>query len=64
MPTRADLDRAEQAMRALLEEHDLQPPDEVVQRSDDVLFLWHEQKLAVVVEAPDSSDAPPPDVVA
>jgi hypothetical protein len=38
--------------RRLLEEEGFEPPDEVVHESDppELVFLWHEEKLAVVVE--------------
>lgn len=38
--------------RALLEEEGLEPPDEVLHETDpdELVFLWHEQKVAVVVE--------------
>src|SRR4051794_27817346 len=51
--------RAEKAFRTLLEESDLPPPDDV--SFDDpasVLFLWHERKLAVVIDL--AEPAPPP----
>ena len=39
-------------LRRLLEEEGFEPPDEVVRESDppELVFLWHEEKLAVVVE--------------
>jgi hypothetical protein len=51
MPPTSQHLAAEQAFRTLLEESDLPPPDDV--SFDDpasVLFLWHDRKLAVVIE--------------
>ena len=38
--------------RKLLEEGGLEPPDEVLHETDpdELVFLWHEEKVAVVVE--------------
>jgi hypothetical protein len=59
MPTHAQLERAEQRMRALLDDNGIAQPDEVEYWSASVVFFWHEPKLAVIVEA-----SPPLDEVA
>jgi hypothetical protein len=41
---------AEERLRRLLAENDLPMPDEVVHRPAEVVFLYHAQKLAVVLE--------------
>jgi hypothetical protein len=41
---------AERAMRELLPSAGLPPPDEVEYREASVVFLWHETKLAVVID--------------
>ena len=46
-PTNPD---AEQRLRQLLADNDLPMPDEVVHRPAEVVFLYHAQHLAVVVE--------------
>jgi hypothetical protein len=55
--------------RALLELEGMEPPDEVLHETDpeELVFLWHEEKVAVVVElwrdepkAPASSVPAPP----
>jgi len=44
-------DDAERAMRRLLREHDLPQPDEVLDHEDGgIVCLWHEPKVAVVVD--------------
>jgi hypothetical protein len=48
--------------RELLSSEGLAQPDEVEHRPDELVFVWHEQKLAVVVELND--DGTPRDVVA
>ena len=45
-------------MREIVSDADLPPPDEVEHRPDEVVFLWHETKLAVIVELGDLE--PPP----
>jgi prevent-host-death family protein len=42
--------QAEERLRRLLAENDLPMPDEVVHRPAEVVFLYHEQKLACVFE--------------
>jgi hypothetical protein len=39
-------------LRTLLEEEGMEPPDEVLHDTDpdELVFLWHEEKVAVVVE--------------
>lgn len=47
---RAGRDEAERAMRRLLREHDLPEPDDILDHEDGILCLWHEPKVAVIVE--------------
>ena len=47
---------AEEAFLAIVREAELKPPDEIEHDGHEVVFLWHETKLAVVV---DCSDAAP-----
>src|SRR3954469_17831514 len=47
---------AERAFRELLPEAGLPQPDEVEYREESVVFLWHETKLAVIVDL-DGTDA-------
>jgi hypothetical protein len=47
---------AERAMRELLPGAGLPPPDEVEYEETSVVMLWHETKLAVVIDL----DDPPP----
>jgi hypothetical protein len=42
-------------MRALLDEAGLPPPDTVERTADEILLLWHDQKLAVVIELHDGA---------
>jgi hypothetical protein len=44
---------AERRMRAIAASAGLPEPDDVEHREDEVVFLWHETKLAVVVELGD-----------
>jgi hypothetical protein len=47
-PSRED---AERAMRRLLREHDLPEPDDVLDHEDGgIVCLWHEPKVAIVVD--------------
>ena len=47
----------EEALRRLLTTSDLPEPDEIVHRSDgSILALWHDSKLAVVVDPADAQD--------
>jgi hypothetical protein len=43
----------ETRFRELLAAEGLAQPDEVERRPDELVFLWHDQKLAVVVELDD-----------
>jgi hypothetical protein len=52
-PTHAD---AEERLRRLLADHDLPMPDEVVHRPAEVVFLYHEQKVAAVFEIDEAPD--------
>jgi hypothetical protein len=40
----------EQAMHALLERERLPAPDEVEHRENSIVLLWHDEKLAVVID--------------
>jgi hypothetical protein len=44
---------AERAMRELLTGEGLPQPDEVEYRDESIVLLWHDTKLAVVVELED-----------
>lgn len=47
----AGRDEAERAMRRLLREHDLPEPDEILDHEDGgIVCLWHEPKVAIVVD--------------
>jgi hypothetical protein len=53
-PSRED---AERAMRRLLRDNDLPEPDQILDHDDGgIVCLWHEPKVAVVV---DVTEAPP-----
>ena len=45
---------AEARFRELVRNADLDQPDEVEYRHDELVFLWHGPKVAVVVELDDS----------
>lgn len=47
---RPDRDEAERAMRRLLREHDLPEPDDILDHDDGIVCLWHEPKVAIIVE--------------
>ena len=51
MATLEQLQAVDTRARDLLREADLPEPDEVEYRDDDVVFKWHEPKVAVVFEA-------------
>jgi hypothetical protein len=51
---------AERTMRELLEGEGLPQPDEVEYRDDSVVLLWHETKLAVVIDLAEGDDVQPP----
>jgi hypothetical protein len=42
--------QVEHAMRQLLRDHDLPEPDAVIDEGDELLLLWCDHKLALVVE--------------
>jgi hypothetical protein len=46
-PSRAE---AERAMRRLLREYDLPEPDDILDHEDGIMCLWHEPKVAIIVE--------------
>jgi hypothetical protein len=48
-----ELQEVESAMRELVERAGLPEPDEVEYDPDSILLLWHEHKLAVVVDVND-----------
>jgi hypothetical protein len=43
-------DEAERAMRRLLRDHDLPEPDDILDHEDGIVCLWHEPKVAIIVE--------------
>ena len=47
---RPSRDEAERAMRRLLREHDLPEPDDILDHRDGIMCLWHEPKVAIIVE--------------
>lgn len=55
-PSRSHAD-VEARVRSLLHDNDLTEPDEVEYRSGEVVFLWTEEKLAIVVELDPPSSA-------
>jgi hypothetical protein len=50
MPTSPDHADVEARMRALIEDAGIAPPDAVEHAPSSVVLLWHEQRLAVVVD--------------
>ena len=50
---------AERAFRELLPEAGLPQPDEVEYREESVVFLWHETKLAVIVDLDGTGETEP-----
>jgi hypothetical protein len=50
MATTSEHAAAERAFRELLPEAGLPQPDAVEYREESVVFLWHETKLAVIVD--------------
>ena len=62
MATTSEHVAAEQALRKLLPSTGLPQPDEVEYREESVVFLWHETKLAVVIDldGTDADDERPP----
>jgi hypothetical protein len=55
MPPTSQHLAAERSFRELLADNDLPPPDEVQYDEGSVVFLWRENKLAVVIDL----DEPP-----
>ena len=55
MEATTDHEAAERDMRELLEHSGLPQPDDVEYRERSILMLWHETKLAVVIDL----DEPP-----
>jgi hypothetical protein len=60
MPITSEHEAAEQAMRELLEGQGLPQPDEVEYRETSIVLLWHETKLAVVIDLVEGAEMPPP----
>jgi hypothetical protein len=61
MATTSEHEAAERALRELLPRTGLPQPDEVEYREASVVFLWHETKLAVVIDLDGTTaDAVPP----
>jgi hypothetical protein len=50
MTTPPSHEHAEHAMRRYLEQHDLPQPDEVLRDEGELVLLWHDQQLAVILE--------------
>lgn len=50
---------AERAMRELLDGEGLPQPDEVEYREASVVLLWHDTKLAVVIDLEEGDLVPP-----
>jgi hypothetical protein len=50
MAITSEHEAAERTMRELLPDAGLPQPDEVDYRESSVVFLWHETKLAVVID--------------
>ena len=46
----SDPDEAERRFREMLETGGIAPPDEVVHRPGEILFLWSSSKTAVILE--------------
>ncbi|HEX4692495.1 MAG TPA: hypothetical protein VH276_17485 [Solirubrobacteraceae bacterium] len=57
MPTHPSHAEVEGRMRALIDDAGIAPPDEVEHAPTSVVLLWHEHKLAVVVDL-DEEGAP------
>jgi hypothetical protein len=58
MPSTSRHEDAERRMRALLPEAGLPQPDDVEYRERSVVLLWHETKLAVVIDLEDAPVEP------
>lgn len=50
MPSHPSHDEVEARMRALIDDAGIAPPDAVEHAPTSIVLLWHEQKLAVVVD--------------
>lgn len=50
----------ETRFRELLEAEGLPQPDDIERHPDELIFLWHDQKLAIAVELNDVSEAHAP----
>ncbi len=61
MPITSEHQAAERALRELLPSTGLPQPDEVEYRETSVVLLWHETKLAVVIDLDGTTgdDMPP-----
>jgi hypothetical protein len=46
---------AERAFLALVESAEMEPPDAIEHDGDEVVFLWREAKLAVVVDCSEAA---------
>ena len=60
MAITSEHEAAERAMRELLETEGLPQPDEVDYRETSILLLWHETKLAVVIDLEEGPEMQPP----
>lgn len=56
MPSTDAHEAAERAMRELLTGEGLPQPDEVEYRESSIVLLWHETKLAVVIDLDDDGE--------
>lgn len=57
---RLELQAAEHNARAMLDNHGLLQPDDVEYGDRCIRLLWHEERLAVVVELAERAAGPPP----
>jgi hypothetical protein len=57
MPPTTRHQDAEAAFRRLIDDGEFAEPDEVQYEDASVVFLWHEPKLAVVVDLDDPGEA-------
>jgi hypothetical protein len=53
MPPPSAAADTEDRFRRMLEDNDLPQPDEVERRDGELVFLYHEKKVAIVVELED-----------
>lgn len=56
MATMRDRGEAERDVRRLLESQGLPAPDEVEHRESEIVLLWHESKLALVIDLDEPPD--------